>query len=128
MTWLLFTVFAGVLFYYYKKAKNRQAELRGKARYDYESIVLSIELWVADKENLEKEQLAQVALDLYENWKRKATFQFNSSAEEFEILSEWKQIFNEEDAAIRDWLKDGIRYQRVQSLKEAMTALRELRN
>lgn len=127
MMWIFVFVVVGFLFYHYKKARSKQVELRNKARYDYESIVLSIELWIADKENVEKEQLAHIALDLYENWRRKAVFSTNPSAESFEVLSEWRQILAEEETAIKDWLKDGIRYQRVQSIREAMVELHERR-
>ncbi len=107
MTTFLFIllIIGALVFYYYKKAKNKQAELRAKARTYYSDIQNSIFVWASDKNNEEKLTLALAALEIYDNWRKEAEFfpiTFKDlPAERFEIVDEWRKIF-EEDKILRN--------------------------
>ncbi len=102
MTTFLFIllIIGALVFYYYKKAKNKQAELRAKARTYYSDNQNAIFVWAGDKTNEEKITLALAALEIYDNWYKEAEFfpinYKNLSAERFEIVDEWRRIFEED--------------------------------
>lgn len=71
---VIILLIAGVAFYYYRKAKAKQAELRAKARRYYGDIRDAVLVWRNDKSNEEKIALALAALEIYDYWVKEAEF------------------------------------------------------
>lgn len=125
-------VIGALVFYYYKKAKNKQAELRAKARTYYSDIQNSIFLWASDKTNDEKLSLALSALEIYDNWRKEAEFFPISyktlSAERFEIVDEWTKIFEEDNNLRNPRLADGAKSVIANEFSYNVQELRELKH
>lgn len=134
MTTFLITilVIGALVFYYYKKAKNKQAELRAKARSYYSDIQNAVFVWAGDKSNSEKLSLALAALEIYDNWHKEAEFfpiTFKSlSAEQFEIVDEWRKIFEEDKNLRNPRIENGAKSVIANEFSYNVQELRELRH
>lgn len=132
-TFLIILLFFGALgFYYYKKAKNKQAELRAKARNHYSDIQNAIFVWASDKTNEEKISLALSALEIYDNWRKEAEFFPISykklTAERFEIVDEWTKIFEEDKNLRNPRIADGAKSVIANEFSYNVQELRELKH
>lgn len=132
-TFLIILLVIGVLvFYYYKKAKNKQAELRAKARAYYSDIQNAVFVWAGDKTNDDKLSLALAALEIYDNWYKEVEFfpinYKNLSAERFEIVDEWRQIFEEDKNLRNPRIADGAKSVIATEFSYNVQELRELKH
>lgn len=129
---IILLVFSCLAFFYYKKAKNKQAELRAKARTYYSDIQNAVFVWAGDKSSSEKLSLALAALDIYDNWYKEAemfpiTYK-SLSAERFELVDEWRKIFEEDKHLRNSRTSDGSKLVIANEFSYAIAELRELRH
>jgi hypothetical protein len=116
------------LFFLYQKAKKKQKELRDKARRHFEDIKLTIDYWLKDKGNTDKQKLAKISQSLYDE-KRKMVMFFrpgSTRAEQFEYLDEWRLIFKEIEDFDANWIGDPIKGEMILEFRSALAELREL--
>jgi hypothetical protein len=119
-----------VLGFAYRAAKSKQRVLREKARADYADLCNAIRYWNADRGNEKKANLALIALAMYSEYERRVrdfpvTYK-HQNAEAFESLDEWRNIFLEEEAKIKNWLEDGDAAADALAIKEAISELRQM--
>jgi hypothetical protein len=95
-----------VVLYLYRQANIKRGRLRTQARQQYSDIATSINYWAERKDDPERFQLAQVALALYDDWHRRSiaipVTMRNTSAEEFEVLTEWRSLIEDHERKSKD--------------------------
>lgn len=106
MTTLVVVFVVFIILYLFRQANIKRGKLRQKARQQYDDIETSINYWAEGKDVPERFQLAQVALALYDDWHKRSTLlpvtMRNTSAEEFEVLTEWHKLIQDSEAKARN--------------------------